>query len=81
MKSYEEVFKYALKKDKSKKAGKNFDQLIVVHCEDHTSCTFPYAEREEYDKWLIVYTEHSGIHIFPKVCEEDLDYSVYPMYS
>jgi len=80
MKSYEEVFKYAIKKDKRKKVGKNFNQLIVVHCEDSTSCTFPYAEKEEYDKWLIIYTEHTGIHIFLKAYEEDLDYHIYPMY-
>jgi len=60
------VMEYAIKQDKKKNVKINFDGLIIIQQEDGTNCVFRNAELEFCGDWAIIYTEHNGIHIFPK---------------
>ena len=61
---YTDVLEYALKQDGKKKSGKDFQGNIAVMHTDGTSCSFNYADSEILERWLIVYTEHTGVHVF-----------------
>ncbi len=60
----EEAEAYAKEQDKKKNSAENFNEAISISHGDGTICFFAYAEAEIWRGWVIIYTEHTGFHLF-----------------
>lgn len=76
--SYSQAVLHALKRD-AKMTASQFKWVVTVVHHDHTSCTFHSAKPELFGKWLIVFTEHNGFHIFYAGDHEDLKWRRFKM--
>jgi hypothetical protein len=60
MKTANEIHDYMIEKDKSLRSGTNFNDLIYLKIIDGSEFKIRWAEFDQIEDYLIVFTEHFG---------------------
>ena len=68
------VYLRAQTRDKKYKAGKDFNYIVEILYSDKSYFKFRYAKLVYDNDYLVIHTEHHGIHVFSQYDVKEHDY-------